>query len=545
MRAAYQAGLYREALRLLRPFWPLTLFATLMGAAGGLATSWLLSVINRGLRSTDGPNWRDGVAFIGLCALALAGGAAAGIGNSLVGQRIVAALRKDIAARILCAPIAALERIRVDRLMTTLNQDIDVFSVFTFNFSGYATAFAVMAGCIATMLYLSPTLFLVAVVAIAGGMGFSRYARGEWLRYYQGVSTAQDRLQAQYRAITDGAKELRLNRARRQAVFGGKLSGAADRIADYKIAAMRLHWLADTGSSTLFFLAIGAMVALRSYLGVDGPSITGFVIIMLYVKGPIAQVAGGLPQLVQAQVAFRRIAALMTELANPEPSLLTQPAAPPGAAIDTIELRSVRYDFGAAFQLGPIDLVLQRGETLFVVGENGSGKTTLIKLLLGLYAPSVGTILLDGQVVTPAGLDAYRQLFSAVFADYFLFEDLPDGTGDIPAQAAAYLDRLEIAHAVQIEGGAFSTTALSTGQRKRLTLIHAYLEQRPVMMFDEWAADQDPTFRRVFYTELLPDLKRRGKTLIVVSHDDRYFDAADRIIRMDAGRIAEDRKVAR
>jgi putative pyoverdin transport system ATP-binding/permease protein len=185
-------------------------------------------------------------------------------------------------------------------------------------------------------------------------------------------------------------------------------------------------------------------------------------------------------------------------------------------------------------------VTIRRGEALFIVGENGSGKTTLVKLLLGLYVPQKGALLLDGESVTAAKQDDYRQLFSAVFSDYFLFEDLVAGDDKLAERSAVYLERLQISHKVGVENSLFTTLDLSTGQRRRLALVHAYLEQRPIMMFDEWAADQDPTFRRTFYTELLPDLKRQGKTLIVVSHDDRYFDAADRIIRLAEGRIVAD-----
>lgn len=114
----------------------------------------------------------------------------------------------------------------------------------------------------------------------------------------------------------------------------------------------------------------------------------------------------------------------------------------------------------------------------------------------------------------------------------------------MPESAEVYLKRLEIAHKVSIRDGSFTTTDLSTGQRKRLALINAWLEERPVLVFDEWAADQDPTFRRIFYTELLPELKRLGKTIIVISHDDRYFDVADRLVRMAAGKVVVEACVA-
>ena len=87
--------------------------------------------------------------------------------------------------------------------------------------------------------------------------------------------------------------------------------------------------------------------------------------------------------------------------------------------------------------------------------------------------------------------------------------------------------------------GVFSTTRLSRGQRKRLALVTAYLEDRPIYLFDEWAADQDPLFRRVFYQRLLPELKRRGKTVVAVTHDDRYFDAADQLIKLEEGKVVK------
>ena len=129
-------------------------------------------------------------------------------------------------------------------------------------------------------------------------------------------------------------------------------------------------------------------------------------------------------------------------------------------------------------------------------------------------------------------------MFTTIFADYYLFDELVEGTQSVPKDADKYLQRLEIAHKVSIHNGAFSTTDLSTGQRKRLALLNAWLEGRPVLVFDEWAADQDPTFRRIFYTELLPDLKRLGKTIIVISHDDRYFGVADQLVRMERGHVS-------
>jgi putative ATP-binding cassette transporter len=266
-------------------------------------------------------------------------------------------------------------------------------------------------------------------------------------------------------------------------------------------------------------------------------------------RGPIDLVLGAIPDVAQASVSFGRIAALSNGISAHEEADAAAATGEAGLA-DSIELRDVRYSFGGSggavggFELGPLSVTLAKGETLFIVGENGSGKTTLIKLLLGLYTPTSGQLLLDGEPIGPAQAGAYGELFSAVFSDYFLFEELPRSDPESLDRARSYLKRLEIDHKVDVTETSFSTTDLSTGQRKRLALVHAYLEQRPIMMFDEWAADQDPTFRRVFYTELLPDLKRQGKTVIVVSHDDRYFGVADRIVRLREGQLVQDESVA-
>jgi putative ATP-binding cassette transporter len=275
-------------------------------------------------------------------------------------------------------------------------------------------------------------------------------------------------------------------------------------------------------------------------------TLSGFILVLLYMKGPLEHLLGTLPGISRAQVAFRRVAELSEQFASPEPHLQEARDKPLPSEISSIELRDVQYrypseDGASGFAIGPVNLSMRKGEIVFIVGENGGGKTTLIKLLLGLYVPQSGSLLLDGQPVDETRRDDYRQLFTTVLSDFFLFEDLVQQGADVPPEAMVYLERLEIAHKVRIEDGRFSTLDLSTGQRKRLALLQAWTEHRPVLVFDEWAADQDPTFRRIFYTELLPDLQRLGKTIVVISHDDRYFDAADTLLRIENGRLVQHR----
>ena len=216
-------------------------------------------------------------------------------------------------------------------------------------------------------------------------------------------------------------------------------------------------------------------------------------------------------------------------------------------APEPIELRGVEYSYISmedekTFSLGPIDLKIGVGELIFVIGGNGSGKSSFVKLLAGLYVPAAGAISLGGRSVDDSNRDDYRQNFTVVFSDYHLFRDLYG----IPARsldekADQYLQSLRLSEKVSIENGKLSTVKLSQGQRKRLALLTAFLENRNIYLFDEWAADQDPVFKHVFYHDILAELKARGKTVIVISHDNHYFDIADRVVRFDNGRIVEDR----
>lgn len=193
------------------------------------------------------------------------------------------------------------------------------------------------------------------------------------------------------------------------------------------------------------------------------------------------------------------------------------------------------------FTLGPIDQQFHPGEITFLVGGNGSGKTTLAKLLVSLCPPEEGKIILNGVTIEDVNCDYYRQLFSTIFSDFHLFDRLLETKyeNDLDKKGNELLTKLHLQHKVKVQNGAFTTLTLSQGQRKRLALAITYLENRPFLVFDEWAADQDPVFKKIFYYELLPELRAMGKTILVISDDDRYFHLTDRLVRMENGRLTQ------
>ena len=547
---AKNRGALGQLFPLLRPFWPIVAISIVLGMIGGLSVTALLATINNALHQEGGLGQGALLAFAGLCVTALCCSILSDIGTNHVGQNIIASLRKSLGEKVLAAPIDQIERYRSHRLIPVLTHDVDTISDFAFAFAPLAISFTVTLGCLGYLAMLSWPMFLLLIVAIAIGMGAQSIAQSIGLKGFDSARAAEDDLQRQYNAIADGAKELRIHRRRRHRMFVHGVQATADFICRTQIRSINTFVIAKSFGSMLFFVVIGVALVMQSLWPADNPAVmSGFVLVLLYMKGPLEHLIGTLPIIGRARIAFQRIAQLSEQFSSPEPHLPLTDNTPSPQAIHSLELSNVRYAFdpvpGATpFCLGPVNLRIEQGEITFIVGENGCGKTTLIKLLLGLYAPQQGEVRLDGKAVQAEQRDDYRQLFTTIFADYYLFDDIVQGDQHIPEDANAYLQRLEIAHKVSVQDGRFTTTDLSTGQRKRLALINAWLEERPILVFDEWAADQDPTFRRIFYTELLPDLKRLGKTIIVISHDDRYFDIADQLVRMEAGRVVSERALA-
>ncbi|WP_051335603.1 cyclic peptide export ABC transporter [Methylocapsa acidiphila] len=531
------------AVRLLRPFWKMAVFATFMGAANSLAAVALLSIIQSELHAEAPASMVLVASFAGLFFVLLASEIASGVANSFVGQDAIAAMRKDLVQKILSAPIAEIERFQSHRIITALNQDVNSLSDFSRGFAFLVVSVCETVGAAAYLITLSLPMFLVC--AAVGG--------GAWLVIRHLLKSAHanlslerqisEQLQKHYNALVDGAKELRVNRERRRRFLDAKLLATIDQMRD---ASNRSFLRFATGSAiddASFFLIAGMLIALAPFISESSATLSGFVLVLMFMKGPVSHIVAVLPALNRMFVAFAAVAELSDKFASPESNLLQDALATPGGKIESLELRGAAYAFphaagGESFTLGPVDLVFSAGEIAFIMGENGSGKTTLIKLILGLYPPRAGEILLNGEAVTDIGRDDYRQNFSAIFFDFYLFDDLIVADEQASQAVRFYLERLDIAHKVRVEAGAFSTTDLSAGQRKRLALIGTYLERRPIIVFDEWAAEQDPTFRRIFYMEILPELKRQGKMLIVVSHDDRYFEVADRIIHIHEGCVS-------
>jgi putative ATP-binding cassette transporter len=370
--------------------------------------------------------------------------------------------------------------------------------------------------------------------------------------YYLGVARAMahlrrarahdNNLQKHFRGLIHGIKELKLHQRRRNEFLSNALDEAAGQSRSANVSGFSIYSVASSWGQLLIFVMLGLLVFfLYPVLGLRPAVLTGFSLALLYVMAPLQVIMNSIPALARANVALGNAQSLGFELmrsAQPAENTSIVQIRP---VASHLELSGITYSYGQEdsadqFVLGPIDLSIEPGELLFIAGGNGSGKTTLAKLIVGLYAPESGKIRYDRAFVGDSNRDSYRQLFSAVFSDPFLFESLLGlEKSQLDERAREYLCRLQLDDKVTIKDGVLSTIELSQGQRKRLALLTCYLEDRPIYFFDEWAADQDPKFKELFYCSLLPELKARGKTVIVISHDDRYYGMADRVVTLEAG----------
>tara|TARA_B110000285_G_C15010703_1_gene556285 strand:- start:316 stop:1179 length:864 start_codon:yes stop_codon:yes gene_type:complete len=261
----------------------------------------------------------------------------------------------------------------------------------------------------------------------------------------------------------------------------------------------------------------------------------------LFLIGPIGGIIGGISIYNNANAAAKNVLDLEQELEMAENEIYSDEVL---HSFDKIELKNVTFQYpvsdGASpFEIGPINMTIESGQTIFVTGGNGSGKTTFIRLLTGLYHAKRGYVIVDGQKITDEKIDAYRNLFTSVFSDFHLFKYLYGIPQEQTEEADEWLDILELSHKVQLDKKTFSTIDLSGGQRKRLALLSCVLENRPIYIFDEWAADQDPYFRQKFYDQILPKLKQRKQTVISITHDDKYFHKADVRYDMSDGQLTQ------
>ncbi len=512
------------------PFIAITLLS-LLSAVSGIG---VIAFINQSLIESVGDPLPILGQLVGLVLLLLVITLGSQLALTTLGHHFVYRLRGRLLKQLLDTDVARLRQIGQGPLLASLSSDIGQITIAFVRLPELVQGLVLTLGSIIYLGLLSPALLGVTALWVTVTMVVGWLLVNRVYRHLAHMRQAEDRLYQNYQSIIAGSKELALNRERAYFVYHQLYEQNARDYREQIIRADTYHLSAVNWSNIMMLGAIGLVFFLANGLGWANTNVAAtFALTLLFLRTPLLQGIGALPTLIAAQVAFDKIAAL--NLAEPDEAFPLPPASRPWQRIELDQV-SFHYQGEGGFSVGPINLVIERGEQIFLIGGNGSGKSTLAMLLTGLYQPVSGRILLDGEPVTDR--NGYLGLFSAIFTDYHLFQHL---LGPEPKEAlvAEWLERLQMGSKLAIEDGFIADIDLSQGQRKRVALLLALAEQREVMLFDEWAADQDPQFRRIFYQLLLPRLKEMGKTVIAISHDDHYFSLADRLLEMRQGRLTE------
>lgn len=517
----------------------------LTGLLAGLSSVGLLAVINKLINGAGTTADGFAVAFIGLALLKVSSNYLSQLLLVTFAQKTILRLGMDLCWKVVRAPYRTLERRGPHEILATLTDDTNAMAWAVNGLPGLAINVAILAGCSLYLAWLSWQAFLgVVVLAVLGLLGYRRlYQRV--LQSSLAVRESKGVLFEHFRSLTEGMKELMLHRGRRDTFVKQDIRQAAESLRRHNLITTKHYLTTDSWTQVLFYGLIGVILLLfPRLLSLSGESLTGYAFAMLYMIGPMWGLLGMVPTLSRGQVALEKIESL--GLALEEGSREGGAERPVAQGSHCVEFSQALFAYESRgederpFNLGPLELSIRSGELVFIIGGNGSGKSTFVKLLTGLYLPQQGRVTLNGEAIVPATQDWYRQHFAAVFSDFYLFKKLLGLDPSLVAsQADGWLKTLRINHKVTIQDGEYSTINLSQGQRKRLALVTAMLEDRPFYVFDEWAADQDPQYKDVFYGELLPELRARGKGVIVVTHDDRYFHVGDRVLKLDDGRIVE------
>jgi len=455
-------------------------------------------------------------------------------------NEIVYEKRMALATVILNTSYKQLEAVESGKIKASMSHDANVVSRLA-NLLVSVTSWSctIVFGFIYLgLIHLTGMLFTLVVVALAGLLFVLMGKSAN--RLWEQNRDIQNRFFSLVDDMLGGFRELYLHREKKEG-FKQALEHSSSLTRDKQVRAdTRMANVIIVGE-VMFAVVLCLVVFLFPYVaGSFTPDmVSRYIVVFLYLTGPLTAILNAIPQLMQIRLSWERMNQINGELAampKAAPIEAGRMAADGGLSL---QLDGVGYTYrqatGDRFAVGPIDYRFRSGEIVFITGGNGSGKSTLAKLMTGLYPPDQGAVMLNGEPMMPEELGRY---YSAIFSDIYLFDRLYGiDLTDKQEEAARYLEQLRLQDKITLTPDGFSTTKLSTGQRKRLALLISYLEDRPICLFDEWAADQDPEFRQYFYETVLPDLKAKGKCVIAITHDDRYFDCADRILNMELGQI--------
>lgn len=458
-----------------------------------------------------------------------------------LGHTFVLKMRQTLVSQVLETDLEQLQALGQGRILAMLTADVRNLTIAFVHMPVLLHSVFLSLCVLAYLAWLSLAMFASILVALVSIGAVGLLLVGRLNHYVRLLREDEDAIHQDYQAMVSGKRELTLNRNRAKVFFDDELTEHAGAYRHNIAYADSLVDITNSLSNTLVLSLVGLSMYLSVGLGWASTDVaTIYALAILFLRTPMMSAVAALPVMVSANVSYKKL----KDLNLPEPSDARFQNESSFSGFSTLALKDVYFGYensDTGFKAGPFNFELKRGELVFVIGGNGSGKSTFANLLTGLYQPHQGNIFVDGTPVSEEKRNDYRSLFSAVFSDFHVFKQLLNANGERAdaSQVNQWLERLHMQEKVKFEEGALSSVDFSQGQKKRLALMLAALENRECLLLDEWAADQDPQFRHTFYTEILPLLSSQGKTIVAITHDDHYFDLADRVLKMDEGILHE------
>ncbi len=465
--------------------------------------------------------------------------------TAIVFETIVDNLRTRILGKIRSSSLESLERLGHAEVYTKLTQNTTIISQASGIMAASIQSALMVTFSVFYIASLSMIAFLITIGMITAGCFLYLQKEKKIIGY---IYSANRKEVAFFNSVTNilkGFKEAKMNvrRGKSLAIHARRVS---EETKDLKIVASQMYSSNYVFSQNFFYLLIAVVIFLLPRLvPTYADAVTEVAATILFIIGPLSAVVSGVPAYTNADIAVKEIDQLEAALDNGKKDVpvVVEDIDPVVDEFKTLKVENLEFAYrddqgGTMFSVGPIDFSLKAGELVFIIGGNGSGKSTFIKALLGLYRSDRGSITVNDVQIDEGNLQNYREMFSTILSDFHLFDRLY-GLKDVEeARVNELIKEMGLEKKTSFVNGQFTNLDLSTGQRKRLAMVVAMLEDRPIYVFDEWAAEQDPEFRAFFYNTLLGKMTSEGKAVIAISHDDHYFGKAQRILKMDYGTIA-------
>ncbi|MFK5975066.1 MAG: cyclic peptide export ABC transporter [Sulfurovum sp.] len=525
-------------------FWKNIIF---MATVSGIANAGLLAIVNSASNSAqdEGLNYRFFAIYIVIFLIFFITKRYSLKYASIEVEKIIQNARDRISVKIVNSELVTMESLNLSSLFARLTRDTTTISQSAFQITGAAQSVIMIFFSMIYILTISKVAFFIIIItSTIITITYSSFAK-EFSSNLKKVNKIEESFITSLRSIIDGFKELKINSYKREKIIEHNKIVLNDLI-DSKIKISDLFVTAIMYAEIFLYILLALIVFLLPHLtDLDSITIIKLTAATLFIIGPFGMIIGIIPMVSKTETAIYHIDELEKSLDKAKQNI--DSIEDNSETIDeftTLSLKDIEFyyidDLGERlFSIGPINLTVKKGETIFIIGGNGSGKSTLVKTLLGLYTPQKGNIYIDDEKIDLYNSQAYRNLFSIILTDFYLFDRFY-GLEDIDKKLVnRLLKEMQLNKKTKFIDGRFTNTNLSTGQRKRLALIVSILEDKDIYVFDEWAADQDPEFRKYFYSTILKELKSRGKTVIAVTHDDAYFGGADRVFKIDYGQMSQ------